>query len=364
MVSGTLTAVFITTGCLLLPHCSVLTQTGELSGGAPDASGSGSGGDSTVLSAEASSVDASVVTDAAAIKDADASVADVGVQPCSGCDSGTTCPTGMANCDNSPSNGCEVNLLDDRAHCGACGTACTNSTGALCTNASCTFPTSCAALLGMTPAFTSGVYRIQPDGAGAFDTYCDLDTSAAGDGGGWTLLLKVNGASSVFTYDAPLWTNTAAYNPDKPGLDVNEAKLAGFSTLPFSAVRIGLLDAGVRRWLVLPISSDSMLSLFTGPHIQTSAGRDAWRALVASPSTEANCNREGFNTANDNSAVRIRLGIMFNNENDCSSPGGFIGMGADFGTSSDNVAGNYEDFGAAADNGTRDTKAIAYLMAR
>jgi len=37
---------------------------------------------------------------------------------------GLRCNDGFANCDNDPSNGCEVNLGTSTAHCGACGAAC------------------------------------------------------------------------------------------------------------------------------------------------------------------------------------------------------------------------------------------------
>jgi hypothetical protein len=39
----------------------------------------------------------------------------------------TPCPQGYANCDGNPANGCEVDLMDDAYHCGACGTSCQGS---------------------------------------------------------------------------------------------------------------------------------------------------------------------------------------------------------------------------------------------
>jgi len=36
----------------------------------------------------------------------------------------TPCQPGYANCDGNPANGCEVNLTEDEAHCGTCGTSC------------------------------------------------------------------------------------------------------------------------------------------------------------------------------------------------------------------------------------------------
>jgi len=43
----------------------------------------------------------------------------------------TRCNDGFADCDGSPANGCETNLGDSAAHCGACGTSCarTNADG-------------------------------------------------------------------------------------------------------------------------------------------------------------------------------------------------------------------------------------------
>jgi hypothetical protein len=51
----------------------------------------------------------------------------------------TPCQQGYANCDGNPANGCEVNLTEDAAHCGACGTTCQaqgNAAG-VCVSGSC-----------------------------------------------------------------------------------------------------------------------------------------------------------------------------------------------------------------------------------
>ena len=49
-----------------------------------------------------------------------------------------TCATGFADCDGEASNGCEVNLGSDTAHCGSCATRCTVANGtAACTAGAC-----------------------------------------------------------------------------------------------------------------------------------------------------------------------------------------------------------------------------------
>ena len=41
-------------------------------------------------------------------------------------DASTSCPSGTADCDTNPSNGCEVDTQSDVAHCGACDAACSD----------------------------------------------------------------------------------------------------------------------------------------------------------------------------------------------------------------------------------------------
>jgi hypothetical protein len=213
----------------------------------------------------------------------------------------------------------------------------------------------------LAPRPASGVFRLAPNGAaagGTFDAYCELDPNA--NGGGWTLALKVDGASRRFAFDDALWLNGETYNGDKPNLDTVEAKLGGFASMPLAEVRVGIVDGATTRWLVLPGAAPSLRELFAGGYVKTSLGRDAWRALVTSPSTQANCNREGFDAVSDDAGTgAVRLGILFNNEPDCASPDSYIGVGASFGS----TAGNFAK-ATSADNGGRDTKVFAYLMLR
>jgi hypothetical protein len=222
-------------------------------------------------------------------------------------------------------------------------------------------PRDCAELFALSPRPKSGVYRLAGNGSAsgsAFDAYCELDPNA--NGGGWTLLMKVDGASKRFVHGDPLWLNAATYNGDQPNLDTTEAKLAGFASLPVAAVRLGMVDAGTTRWVVAPVTAPSLMALFVRGSTVTSLGRDAWRGLVASPSTQNNCNREGFNVQDDSAVHAIRLGILFNNEPDCTSPDSFIGIGTN---SAAVTAGNFADM-TSADHGPRETKVIAYVMIR
>jgi hypothetical protein len=271
------------------------------------------------------------------------------------CVNGFTCDTRTDTCVVTSADG--GGAADASA---ACASACLPDIGAVCIDGQCTPPHSCSELMTMSPRPASGVFRLAPQGAaagGTFDAYCELDPSA--NGGGWTLVLKVDGNSNRFAYDGALWLNGDTYNGDKPSLDTTEAKLGGFGSMPVAEARIGMLDGGRTRWVVVPVAAPSLLELCKGAYSKTSLGRDAWRGLVASPSTQANCNREGFNALVDDAGAGLRIGMLFNNENDCATPDSFIGIGSSFG----NTAGNFAR-ATVADNGGRDTRVFAYVMIR
>ena len=275
-----------------------------------------------------------------------------------------TCNGGFGDCDKLAPNGCEANLASEGKNCGACGTVC--AVGRQCVQGKCLEFTSCAKLLAGNVNLASGLYTIDPDGVGAdapFSVYCDMKS----DGGGWTLALKIDGAKTTFTYDAALWVNQALLNANLPNLDLSEAKLQSFNTMPYTALRVGMIDAGATRWLTVPTAATSLYAAMNAPYKATSVGRAAWKTLLASGSLQANCNKEGINTYGPfgNPWPRVRIGIVSNQENDCGSPDSWVGFGtygAPCGGNANISCGNLVR--CTGDNGDKDTATFGYVMLR
>ena len=224
----------------------------------------------------------------------------------------------------------------------------------------------CYALHVANPALGDGIYKIDPDGLGGadpFDAYCDMTSS----GGGWTLLMKVDGSLTTFTYDSPLWTNATPYQPAACALDeVSETKSAGFATMPFNAMRVGMFDFtdANARWLQVAQVNSSLLELFTSGYQALAEGRDAWKSLLANASLQPYCNMEGFNVDGAYN-VAARIGIVSNQENDCGSPDSRIGIG----TKGDNCGQDMnhssgDEARCNPDNGDVSIATFGYVMVR
>jgi hypothetical protein len=98
-----------------------------------------------------------------------------------GCNAGTcsiTCASGFADCDKNPANGCETNLVNSAANCGACGNACVVPNGTpQCVNAACS-AASCNA--GFTNCGSScSTLQADQNNCGACGSVCSL-TSGIG----------------------------------------------------------------------------------------------------------------------------------------------------------------------------------------
>jgi hypothetical protein len=212
---------------------------------------------------------------------------------------------------------------------------------------------------------TDGVYTIDPDGPGGadpFQAYCDMTNG----GGGWTLLMKIDGTKTTFSYASAYWTSSATYQPTQPAYDtVNETKLYGFNSMPLNAMRIGMYDPTdtKTRWLDIPRVNGSLAELFAGGFQATSLGRTAWEGLLSNPSLQPNCNLEGFNSAA--AGTRARIGIVANQENDCNSPDSRIGIGTDGSNCGQNPLSSAGDQAyCGGDHGDRSTATFGYVMIR
>ena len=98
-----------------------------------------------------------------------------------------------------------------------------------------------------------------------------------------------------------------------------------------------------------------------GRYRPTHVGRNKWKSLISGSSLQRNCNREGFNVYY--SGIRVRLGILGNQENDCNTPDSYIGLGTHFFRNVGNAAGNLA-YCCSPDNGHKNLKVMGYILVR
>ena len=110
------------------------------------------------------------------------------------------------------------------------------------------------------------------------------------------------------------------------------------------------------NFIVINRQANSMYSLIADGHYRaTSLGRNKWKTLFGSlASLQRNCEKEGFNTAC--TTIRLRIGILANNEIACSTCDSAIGVGGTWGVFSGNMAGY------GGDNGDKFIQAMGYIL--
>ncbi|XP_022810025.1 uncharacterized protein LOC111347029 [Stylophora pistillata] len=75
-----------------------------------------------------------------------------------------------------------------------------------------------------------------------------------------------------------------------------------------------------------------------GQYRATSLGRDEWKKLIGpAASLQEHRNHEEFNSFVEGDYRKVRIGILGNEQGDCSSPDSMIGFG---GSSFENTCGN------------------------
>ena len=91
---------------------------------------------------------------------------------------------------------------------------------------------------------------------------------------------------------------------------------------------------GAKKWIVIEHQASSLFDLIVDSAFkQTTLGPGVWKTLVDNPSLQNKCNREGFNVESINTAynynafIKVRIGIVANNQDGCNSCDSCIGFG-------------------------------------
>ncbi len=215
---------------------------------------------------------------------------------------------------------------------------------------------------GRSPGTSDGVYLIKPIPAQPeFPVHCDMTYA----GGGWTLILKVDGSRNEFLYKNALWTNQQTYNATKPAFDNQQAKLKSYFSVGVQEILLRMRDpasSGPLRSLIVRKKAASFYALVQpGKRVsfEVNAGKSAWKSLVRSPSLQFGCNLEGINIAGNGTGDidNVRIGFLNNDFDSCRSTDSFIGLGSDRLS-----AGNFARWNGFGND--RTTKTFAYLYVR
>ena len=172
-------------------------------------------------------------------------------------------------------------------------------------------------------------------------------------------------SQDTFHFDSPYWSDKNVTNllDGKSGFDGNETKLPSYWNTPFSKICLGMKFSQKINFIVIDKEANSLYSLIAdGQYRATSLGRNTWKTLIGSQaSLQLNCNKEGFNVVSTRrGSSRARIGIISNQQNDCSSCNSRIGFGTGGRPDDSNECGNEATF--SPDNGEKNIKAIGYIM--
>jgi hypothetical protein len=86
-----------------------------------------------------------------------------------------------------------------------------------------------------------------------------------------------------------LWTNKESYAVEDglEGLPEKESKLASYWNTPFKKICLGMTVNGSRKWMMLDYEASSLYSVIAdGQYQSTTAGRPAWKSLIADSSLQ------------------------------------------------------------------------------
>ena len=162
-------------------------------------------------------------------------------------------------------------------------------------------------------------------------------------------------SQTTFHYHSAYWNDKNEHNlrGGETGFDTQETKLPTYWNTSFSKICLGMKIGQQIKFVVINKQANSLYSLIAdGQYRPTSLGRNTWKMLIGSQvSLQLYCNKEGFNALSTRSdRSKARIGIIGNDQNDCSSGDSRIGFG---------TGGTPDDSNTCGD---AQIKAIGYIM--
>ena len=210
-------------------------------------------------------------------------------------------------------------------------------TGANCETANQQPVYSCEELLKRNRSLGNGVYQLNyRDLPGEYEVYCHMTEIDGCEEEGWTLVMKIDGTQNDFRYDSSYWTTNETYNIQDglSGLTEKQTKLASYWNTPLNKLCLGMKVNNVQKWIKVDHQANSLFDVVSdGTFKATTAGKDTWKSLIDDSSMQENCNKEGFNFNKEKhgliwwQSLKIRIGLVANNEDDCDTPDSCIGFG-------------------------------------
>jgi len=203
--------------------------------------------------------------------------------------------------------------------------------------------------------------------SGKIHAYCHMSNHGLGacGGGGWTLVMKIDGHKKTFRFDSKLWNNKDGLkmSAGETLFDNQETKLPTYWSTNFSKICLGMKNGHNTYFTVISKEASSLFSLIAdGEYRSTSLGRDKWKSLIGSEgSLQTNCGKEGFNAKCHNPVYsKARIGILGNNEKDCETCDSRIGFGIAGREIKPNTCGIRAKY--YPDNGDKNIQTMGYIL--